>query len=110
MNMFTISGNISEVKVVKTESGKKYAKFFVTHHIRKSDGSYKQGYFHMTAFGTVADRLAHFTKGSPLEFVGHFNFNEFTDENGKIVKRIENIADSFDKVGNGAYVGISKSE
>ena len=110
MNMFTISGNVSEVKVMKAENGRKYAKFSVIHHIRKSNGTYMKGYFYMTAFDTLAESLAQFTKGSPLEFVGHFNFTEYTNESGKTVKRIENIADSFAVAGDGAYMGKSVSE
>ena len=111
MNMFTISGNISEVKLVTKEDGKKYAKFFVTHHIRKFDGTYNTGFFYMTAFGAIAEALSQFKKGSPLEFVGHFNFTEYEDKkSGKLIKRIENIVDSFAKAGDGAYMGKSVSE
>ena len=104
MNMFTITGRVSDVEVKTASNGTKYARFSIMHFTRGKDG-YTKGYFNITAFGTTAERLSNFKRGSPLEFIGHFRFNTYDAPDGTTKKRIENVADNFYPCNEGAYSG-----
>ena len=105
MNMFTITGRVSDVEVKVSENGKKYAHFSIMHFTRETGGTYSKAYFNMTAFGTTAERLSQFKRGSALEFIGHFKFNSYDAPDGTTKKRIENVADNFYPANEGAYSG-----
>ena len=105
MNMFTITGRVSDVEVKVSENGKKYAHFSIMHFIREKENNYSKAYFNMTAFGTTAERLSHFKRGSALEFIGHFKFNSYEAPDGTTKKRIEYVADNFYPANEGAYSG-----
>ena len=108
MNNIVITGNISRVEL-KESKGKKYARFFIRHHMRKPDGSYATGFLDMVAFDKVAERLSNFKKGSPLEFIAHFSFSSYV-KNGKVLHTVDCIVDNFNLVGTGAYVSYVKND
>lgn len=108
MNTIVITGNISRVEL-KESKGKKYARFYIQHHTRKTDGTYDNGYLDMVAFDKVAERLSKFKKGSPLEFIAHFSFSSYV-KNGKVIRTVDCIVDNFNPVGNGAYISYMKND
>ena len=104
MNRIIIAGNIGDVEVKETPGGKKYARFSIAHHFRNKDGGYENGYMYLVAFGKTAESLAKFKKGSAMEFIGHFSFSSYTNQEGKEVNTTNYIVDSFSLAGNGAYI------
>ena len=104
MNQILIAGNIGSVDVKEGDDGKKYTRFSIGHHFREKDGTYKTGYMNLVAFGKTAENLAKFTKGSPMEFICHFQFGKYTNKEGKEISTISYIVDTFAPAGNGAYM------
>ena len=104
MNQILIAGNIGAVEVKDGKDGKKYARFSIAHHYRTKDGKYANGYMNLVACGKTAENLAKVTKGSPMEFVAHFQFGKYTNKEGKEVPTIDYIVDTFAPAGNGAYM------
>ena len=105
MNMFTITGRVSDVEVKVADNGTKYARFSIMHFIREKENNYSKAYFNMTAFGTTAERLSRFKRGSALEFIGHFQFNTYDAPDGTTKRKIDYIADNFCPANEGAYSG-----
>ena len=103
MNQIIIAGNIGDVVLNESASGKKYTSFYIGHHYRNKDGSYGTGYMYLKAFGKMAETIAKFHKGTAMEFQAHFRFSKYTKDD-KEIPSIDYIVDSFNLAGTGAYI------